>query len=84
MVLSAYQKTARSTISAETLSTVEALHTAYMLARIISELFNFKKRMDIVLYIDSKSFIDAINTTNLLINKRLRVDEMNENNELEF
>ena len=83
------RRIARSTISAETQSAVEALDTAYMLERIISELFNFKKRMDIVLFIDSKSLFDAINTTNLLIDKRLRVDvsalrEMNENNEVEF
>ena len=45
-----------------------------MLEKTISELLNDGKRLEIVLYTDSKSIFDAVNTTNLLVDRRLRVD----------
>ena len=43
------KRVARSTLSTETQSAIEALHTAYMLDEILSELLNDWKRMQIVL-----------------------------------
>ena len=81
------KRVARSTLSAETQAAVEALDAAYMLKRFISELLGIDP--DVELFTDNKSMIDAINTTNLMVDKRLRVDiaalrEMNENNEVCF
>ena len=66
---------------------MEALDVAYMLRRFISELLGVDPEFE--LFTDKKNMIDAINTTNLMVDKRLRVDiaalrEMNENNEVCF
>ena len=75
-------------MSAKTQSAIEALDTAYMLEKMISELLTDGKRLEIILYTDSKSVLEADNTTNLLVDRRLRVDtaslrEMNEREEMD-
>ena len=58
-----------------------------MIEKVISEFLNDGKRLEIVLYTDSKSMFDAVNTANLVVDRKLRVDiasfcEMNEREEV--
>ena len=81
------KRVARSTLCAETLAAVEALDGAYLLSAIGTEILG--RDLDINLYTDNKSLFDAINTTNVMLDKRMRVDiaslrEMSENNEVSF
>jgi ribonuclease HI len=84
------KRIARSTLCAETLAAVDALDTAYLLSRLIAEILSCgDKPVDIDMYTDSKSMYDAIHTSNMMLDKRLRVDiaalrEMNDNNEVFF
>ena len=81
------RRVARSTLSAETQAAVEALDASYLLKKSLSEIVDAD--LEVTLYTDNKSLIDAINTTNLTTDKRLRVDlaalrEMFENDEVKF
>ena len=82
------RRVARSTLCAETLAAVEALDSAHLLSAIGAEIFG-KENLQIQLYTDNRSLLDAINTTNSMLDKRMRVDiaslrEMSENNEVSF
>ena len=82
------KRVARSTLCAETLAAVEALDSAYMISKLGGELFD-RDALQIELYTDNKSLFDAINTTNMMLDRRMRVDiaalrEMSENNEVSF
>ena len=77
-----------STLAAETLAGVESLDTAFLLSSIIGEILGNKKEkgIEMNLFTDNKSLFDAINTTNVILDKCLRVDvaalrEMHEQNE---
>ena len=70
------------------LSAVDALDTAYLLSKIGGEMVG-SAPLQIDYYTDSKSMFDAVHTTNLLLDKRMRVDvaslrELSENNEVTF
>ena len=82
------KRIARSTLCAETLAAVEAVDNAYLLSAIGGELLN-QERLQIDLYTDNRSLFDAVNTTNAMLDKRMRVDiaalrEMSEKNEVKF
>ena len=65
----------RSTLGAETLSAVDSLDSSHLINKIFSELLNLKEReIETFLHTDNKSLYDAIGTTNLVTDKRLRVD----------
>ena len=80
------QRVARSTLSAETQSAVEALESGCLLKQVLNELLETVD-LKIELQTDSKSMFDAVHTTNLMLDKRLRVDiaslrEMHNKNEV--
>ena len=81
------RRVARSTLSAETLSAVDALDTAHLIKSIVGEVFGVV--VPVELYTDNKSLYDSICTTNLVLDKRLRVEiaslrENFENGEVKF
>jgi hypothetical protein len=85
------KRVVRSTLSAETLSAVDALDSAYLVSNILKEVLGREGGVDICInmYTDNKSLYDAVNTSNLVLDKRLRVDisalrEMNDNGEVHF
>ena len=84
------KRVARSTLGAETLSAVDALDSAYLVAKILTELVDLNEReIATSLFTDNKSLYDALNTSNLLLDKRLRVDisalrEMNDRGEVSY
>ena len=63
-------------MAAETLASVESLDTAFLLSSIIGEILCNKKDKGIEMNLstDTKSLLDAINTSNVIFDKRLRVD----------
>ena len=65
-----------STLAAEALAGVESLDTAFLLSSIIGEILCNKKGKGIEMnfFTDNKSLSDAISTTNVILDKRLRVD----------
>lgn len=82
------KRVARSTLSAEVQAAVEALDTAYMVKTFCCELFNIQE-LAVTLFVDNKSLHDAVNTTNLISDKRLRIDiaairEMSEKEEVQI
>ena len=81
------KRVARSTLSAETQAAVEALDAAYLMKKFIGTILD--RSLKVTLRTDNKSLFDAIRTTNLSQDKRLRVDlaalrEMNDNDEVNF
>ena len=68
------KRVARSTLSAETLAAVDAVDAAFLIATIFGEILNLNLPMSIDLVTDCKSLLDAVNTTNLVSDRRLRVD----------
>ena len=70
------KRVVRSTLGAETLSAVDALDSAYLVTQILKEMYPEKKdrEISVYLYTDNKSLYDALNTSNLMLDKRLRVD----------
>ena len=74
-------------MSAETQAAVEALVAAYLMKKFIGKIL--EESLRVTLRTDNKSLFDAIGTTNLSQDKRLRVDlaalrEMNDNDEVNF
>ena len=81
------KRVARSTLSAETQSVLEAVDTAHLVKMFLSDILG--QEISVTLYTDNKSLTDAINTTNLVQDRRLRVDlaslrEMNDDGEVNF
>ena len=77
----------RSTLSAETLSAVDSLDSAYLIMKILGEVIG--KTVSIDLFTDNKSMYDSICTTNYVLDKRLRVEiaslrELFETGEVKF
>ena len=66
------KRVVRSTLSAETLSTVDALDTAHLVMSMLKEVVG--KQIPIELYTDNKSLYDSVSTTNYVLDKRLRVE----------
>lgn len=84
-------RVARSTLSAETLAMSEALDNAILLSKIYGEVLHNKRSgsIPIVALTDSRSLFNASGTTNLIQEKRLRVDiasirQMIENQEIKL
>ena len=79
----------RSTLGAETLAAVDALDCAYLVSNILAEFLGEEKTREIDMFTDNKSLYDSMHTSNLVTDKRLRVDifalrEMQENGEVNF
>ena len=80
------RRVVKSTLSAETMALLECAETAVYLRHMISEITK-KLPMKIVCFVDNKSLVDAVYSTTLLEDKRLRIDmavlrNMLENGEL--
>ena len=67
------KRVARSTLTAETLSAVEAVDNALCSKTILEETLR-KKIPPITLFVDNKSLYDTAKTTNSLMDKRLLID----------
>ena len=85
------KRVVRSTLGAETLSAVDALDSAYLIEKILKEVTGKKENEEIGIdmYTDNKSLYDSMSTSNLMLDKRLRVDisalrEMHDNGEVNF
>ena len=81
------KRVVKSTLAAETLSLVEAAENAFLLAKFIEEVLPHTYRLKITCLTDSKGLYDAVNTTNTINDKRLRIEmaivrEMVENSEI--
>ena len=69
------KRVVRSTLAAETLSLQEGLETAYYYRQMVEEILGLEsKTIPIEAYIDNKSVIEAILSTRMVDDKRLRVD----------
>ena len=53
---------------------MEALDSAYLIAKILSEFLSEVETREICVYTDNKSLFDAVNTSHLLVEKRLRIE----------
>lgn len=84
------KRVVRSTIAAEALSLEEGLETGLYYRRIIEEIFQIPQdKIPITAFIDNKSVTEAISSTKLVDDKRLRIDiaaitEIKENNNVEI
>ena len=85
------KRVVRSTLGAETLAAVDAIDSAYLMSEILKEILSFRKEEKICmeLYTDNKSLYDALHTSNLVSDKRLRVDmsalrELSDNGQVQF
>ena len=68
---------------------VEALDSAYLIVNLLKEVMDETESREIKVYTDNKSLYDALHTTNLVNDKRLRVDiaalrEMREKENVKF
>ena len=69
------KRVVRSTISAEALSLQEELNCSYYYRKIVADITGVPPRtIPIVAYIDNKSVTEALYSTKLVDDKRLRVD----------
>ena len=69
------QKSLRSTLAAETLSLQEGLEDAVYLHHLLRELLCLQdKALPIIAYVDNKSLVEAVHSTKLVDDKRLRLD----------
>ena len=68
------KRVVRSTLAAETLAAVDALDSAFLVSKLLSEFLGEKENREIDLFTDNKSLYDSVNTSNLVSDKRLRVD----------
>lgn len=69
------KRVVRSTIAAETLSLQEGLESSFYYRKMIENILGLKdKTVPIIAYVDDKSVIEAVYSTKLVDDKRLRVD----------
>ena len=70
------KRVVRSTLAAETLAAVESLDAAFFVSNLVSEVLFAEKgaKVEMLLFTDNKSLHDAVHTTNVIGDKRLRVD----------
>ena len=68
------KRVVRSTLAAETLAAVDALDSAFLVSKLLSEFLGETENREIDLFTDNKSLYDNVNTSNLVSDKRLRVD----------
>ena len=67
------KRVVRSTLAAETLALLEGLEEALYLRSVLGE-FNVGKLIPIIGYVDNKSLVEALYSTKLVNDKRLRID----------
>ena len=67
------KRVSRSTLTAETIAANEAVDNAQIVKRMVEEIWG-RKLPPIKLFVDNKSLYDAVGTTNVLSEKRLRID----------
>ncbi|CAC5360729.1 unnamed protein product [Mytilus coruscus] len=82
------KRVVRSTIAAEALSLQDGLETALYFQKIIEDICGVQERIPITAFIDNKSVTEALKSTKLVEDKRLRIDiaaicEMIQNNYVE-
>ena len=69
------KRVVRSTIAAEALSLQEGLEDGYYLRTLLEELLDLpEKSIPLVAYIDNQSVVEAVHSTKLVDDKRLRLD----------
>ena len=68
------KRVVRSTLAAETLAATDALDSAYLVSKLLADFLCEKKTREIELITDNKSLYEAVKTSNLLMDKRLRVE----------
>ena len=68
------KRVVRSTLAAETLAATDALDSAYLVSKLLAEFLSENKTREIELITDNKSLYEVVNTSNLLMDKRLRVE----------
>ncbi|XP_053390666.1 uncharacterized protein LOC128553510 [Mercenaria mercenaria] len=69
------KRVVRSTIAAEALSLQEELESGYYYRQMLEDIMKLqRKTIPIIAYVDNKSVIDAVHSTKLVDDKRLRVD----------
>ena len=69
------RRVVRSTIAAEALSLQEGLEAGYYYRKMVEDMLNIQpKTIPIIAYIDNKSVLEAVYSTRLVDDKRLRVD----------
>ena len=83
------KRVVKSTLAAETLSLVEAAENAFLLAKFIEEILPQADKLHITCFTDSKGLCDAVNTTNIISDKRLKIKmavvrEMVDNKEIKL
>ena len=67
-------KVTESPLASETMALVEAADAGYFLSQITQEIFNLKKKLQVVCNTDSKSLIDHLFNSKVIQDVRLRVD----------
>ena len=69
------KRVVRSTIAAEALSLQEGLECGYYYRQMLEDIMKLQRNtIPIIAYVDNKSVIDAVHSTKLVDDKRLRVD----------
>lgn len=68
------KRVVRSTIAAEALSLIEGLESAIYYREIVEEMCSLKQCLPITAFIDNRSVIEAISSTKMVDDKRLRID----------
>ena len=69
------KRVVRSTIAAETLSLQEGLESSFYYRKMLENIIGIPhKTIPIIAYVDNKSMIEAVHSTKLVDDKRLRVD----------
>ena len=68
------KRVVKSTLAAEALAFSEGCDTAYLISQLTKEADLLGSDTTIHAYTDNKSLYDAVNTTNLISDKRLRVE----------
>ena len=65
----------RSTMAAETLSLQEGLESSFYCRKMLENIIGIPhKTISIIVYVDNQSVIEAVHSTKLVFDKRLRVD----------
>jgi len=69
------KRVVRSTIAAEALSLQEGLECGYYYRQMLEDIMKLQRNIiPMIAYVDNKSVIDALNSTKLVDDKRLRID----------
>ena len=83
------ERVTKSPLASETLALSEAADAGLLIGAMLQEIFKLCKLPNVLCKTDNSSLVDTLNTTNLVSDKRLRIDisrikEMKNNNEIEI